>query len=397
MKSFNPKCFSSIAALRSISSQLLRDFLRPHRRYFLSRGIVLPSGQIADEFDYGGLTNVLMNPDGETPDDLIDALHIVNEMCEPEANADLVDRARDRGIELPATEDLTAADIAIHIWLRDRQVVEQVHAELHIGAARTYEHFQSKGDRRRVLPRPTAQQMTRLEADLDEWFAHRKRGRGTRILVVKRADGTWFLIRHGDGLKREECLDAVGTRSVCFRPCKYDLVVYHPAAGELRVNCRTRGEKELYRRQFGKHFFGDEEHFPGEAKYTLEPIREMGEDCLACGHVPGIEWIRLCEYSILYPGAQWEKVTRRAEDIFARLRATEREFPAGGTLIKACFKVKFVSCKSPRSVTIRPSNVAQYTRDGDESLIEQWLLARGFIRPLEESPDEEEVPAMAGD
>lgn len=131
MKSFNPKCFSSIAALRSISSQLLRDFLRPHRRYFLSRGIVLPSGQIADEFDYGGLTNVLMNPDGETPDDLIDALHIVNEMCEPEANADLVDRARDRGIELPATEDLTAADIAIHIWLRDRQVVEQVHAELH--------------------------------------------------------------------------------------------------------------------------------------------------------------------------------------------------------------------------------------------------------------------------
>jgi hypothetical protein len=30
-------------------------------------------------------------------------------------------------------------------------------------------------------------------------------------------------------------------------------------------------------------------------------------------------------------------------------------------------------------VTIRPSNIAQYTRDDDAELVEQWLRRRGFI------------------
>ena len=48
------------------------------------------------------------------------------------------------------------------------------------------------------------------------------------------------------------------------------------------------------------------------------------------------------------------------------------------------FQVKFADWKRPRSVTIRPSNIAHYTRDDDAELIEQWLRRRGFILTAEQ-------------
>ena len=50
-----------------------------------------------------------------------------------------------------------------------------------------------------------------------------------------------------------------------------------------------------------------------------------------------------------------------------------------GWLVRAAFKVKFADSKTPRSVCIRPSNIAEYTRDDDGALVEQWLTKRGFI------------------
>jgi hypothetical protein len=39
-------------------------------------------------------------------------------------------------------------------------------------------------------------------------------------------------------------------------------------------------------------------------------------------------------------------------------------------------------------VTIRPSNVAQYTRDSDASAVEDWLTKRGFILAEQEEDEE---------
>jgi len=50
--------------------------------------------------------------------------------------------------------------------------------------------------------------------------------------------------------------------------------------------------------------------------------------------------------------------------------------------------VKFTDSKTARTVTIRPSNIAQYTRDSDAAVVEDWLTKRGFI--LAEQEDDEE-------
>ena len=96
------------------------------------------------------------------------------------------------------------------------------------------------------------------------------------MIVGEQEDGAWFLVRHGEPLKREESMQGTTPSSVCFRPLKYDVLVYNPNIGESQINACSPKEKEMYRTALGKHLFGDECIFPGADKYTLDPLRRDG-------------------------------------------------------------------------------------------------------------------------
>jgi hypothetical protein len=199
------------------------------------------------------------------------------------------------------------------------------------------------------------------------------------VFVYPREDEVWFLVRHGEPFKREESLQGKETASVCYRPLKYDVLVYQPEIGELRVNARSRAQKEQYRRLFGRHLFGDDELFPGDSKYTLAPLREQREAALVCVDVPGVERITLKEVQF-----RWDEPVRaveihKANDLFLSLRFRNSQALAEAQLDRAVFQVKFADAKRPRSVTICAGNVAHYTRDADAERLEQWLRLRGFI------------------
>lgn len=162
-----------------------------------------------------------------------------------------------------------------------------------------------------------------------------------------REDGIWFLVRHGEPYKREGSLENGESTSVLYRPEKHDVVVYDPAIGEIRINARSKGEKELYRTRFGLHLFGDKEFFPGKSKYTLEPLRTDGKASLACTDIDGIEWIRLREVQFYWGGPQHEIETRKADDYFAVLEARGRSLPTKARIIRAGFLIKFADSKTP--------------------------------------------------
>ena len=66
-------------------------------------------------------------------------------------------------------------------------------------------------------------------------------------------------------------------------------------------------------------------------------------------------------------------------DVFAAMRDRgNRPIPAFPGLVRAVFHVKFRSAPRPRSVSIKPPNVALYDRDQDAGLVEEWLRRRGF-------------------
>ena len=52
-------------------------------------------------------------------------------------------------------------------------------------------------------------------------------------------------------MRREGSLDGGQASSVFYRPEKYDVLVYEPTIGEIRMHACGKGEKDLFRRQFG--------------------------------------------------------------------------------------------------------------------------------------------------
>jgi hypothetical protein len=176
---------------------------------------------------------------------------------------------------------------------------------------------------------------------------------------------------------------------VYYWPEKFDVLVYDPATGEIRMNPRTKGELDLYRTMFGRHLFGADDFFSVDSKYTLEPLREQAAAALVCSDIEGMESAVLVEVHFFWGGPESEQEVRKADDVFEAYRRRDAVFPSGAQITKAKFRVTFTDSKKPRTVTVRPPNVAQYVRDDDSVIIERWLAARGFVMAKETAERED--------
>ncbi len=387
MATYDLRRFAHADSLKAIGIEHLLALLNPHKPYFEGRGLVLPSSSDPADLNYEQLVDVLMSPETHTPPELLNSLYYVHEMSTQGAMDVLLEEAEKNHISLDGNPDPTPADVAVQVYLKDRDLLERKHAEQYLVKPRSFEYFQTEADLIPKLKKPTVKMLTAIEKDLDDWFEKKKRGRGSRVFAYPKQDAVWFLVRHGDPLRREGSINAGETSSVFYRPEKYDVLVYEADIGEIRMHSCSKAEKELYRRQFGLHMFGNENFFPGTGKYTLEPLRDDGEACIVCTDVVGMEWVRLKEIQFLWGGAESEIEIRKANNVFAAYAATKREMPKKARILRACFQVKFTDSQTPRTVTIRPSNIAQYTRDSDAAVVEEWLTKRGFVIAKDEEDD----------
>lgn len=377
MSTYSLRRFSHPDALKQIAPEHLRRLFAPHAPYFQAKGVDLavPSNGL----DYEGLARVFMNPDADMPHDLVDALYFIHEMATPEAMDILLAEARERKVPITDSPDLTPADVSLQVWLEDRDLLERKHAEQQTLRHRSFEYFQTDV---RPLPRfrkPDEATLSALQESLNDWFVEKRRGRGARVFAYEKEDGVWFLVRHGETFKREGSINDGQSSSVFYRPEKHDVLVYDPKLGELRLHVCSKGETDTYRAEFGRHLFGSEHFFPGTGKYTLDPLRTDGAASLVCSDVEGMEHVVLQEVHFFWGGAGQEVETRKADDLFAAYAARQRGFPESPRILKAKFSVKFSDSKKPRTLTIRPSNIALYTRDSDAAILEAWLSKRGFI------------------
>jgi hypothetical protein len=268
--------------------------------------------------------------------------------------------------------------VAIQVWLHDEDSLKHQHAEKSLDKPYTFVYFQAaeKSDDQLWIPDPCI--IRALESDLEEWFETKRRGRNCRVDHYRRDEGIWFVVGHGEPARREGCTCGHKHGQVFYRAERLDLVVYQPSTGELQVHARTRAETETYRKLFGRHLFGDDHHFPGTAKYTLEPLRIDGERSLVCSDVDGLDAIRLSEIQYLWGGSYNDCETHKADDVFASMRNHHEAIPEEARITSACFQVAFADSAALRVVSVQPSNVAHYQRDSDCERVAGWLRKRGF-------------------
>ena len=376
MATFNPRRFSKPDTLRKIGQQHLVDFLKPYETYLAGRGLTLSTDPI-QEMDYETLSNILHNADTTTPPELVEALYYVDELSTPHGFDSILDSIGETDLDARIASDVTYADLAIQLWMHNRDLAERIHAEQYLHRPRSFAYFVTTGEIRDCQELDESG-LRRLESDLDNWFEKKRRGRTTKVFVYRKPDFTWFLIRHGEPFTREPSLNSNNEEgSEYFRPMKFDLIAYNPYTGEIRINARSKGQQELYRTQIGKHFFDEPEYFDAPATFHLNPLCELGEDSLVCSDIDGMEHATLKEIQIYHGGPHKETDIRKADDLFAIMKENDRSLSGTRGIIKASFSIKFADSKIPRTVTIS-GNRAQYKRDEDATVLEKWLAARGF-------------------
>lgn len=395
MAKFNVSRFADPDVLKTISPQNLYDLLAPYAGYLAGRGVTLRAPArlraVPDDFgvedvevvDYEILARVLANPDADVPGDLVNALYLISESCTPSIVESLL---MSPGVQVGASQEQSAADIATQALLRAPYLLERLHAQQFVGARQSFRYYLTRELPSGPVPSPSEEVLEDLQRDLASSFESRKMGTQVRVLAYPSTHEVLFLVRHGEGFRRQSVQQKGRSTSVFFRPEKHDIVAYTHSIGELRINAEER-ERELYRRAFGRHLFADESYFPEKnSKYSLEPLRQ-GRSSISCADVDGIEWVVLKEIRSAFGGSHNEMKTHSADDLFAALEDRGGAFP-GGKLIGARFEVRFSDARTPRIVHINPPARAKFTRDSDGARIAEWLVKRGFDVSRRENDEE---------
>jgi len=394
LPNYNLRRFAHPSVFKSVSPTTLWEFLVPHKSFLAEKGFGLPDDcRGMSDFDYLMLTSILMTPHEDGSPDLVDALFFTHEMASEQTMDDLLDIAA--AIGLAIADETTPLDLAMRIWIADREALERKHSQQHITKTRTFEHYQAECPLPFLAVQPES--VAEMEAAMDEWFIKHKRGGDSKLFTYPSADEVWFLVRHGDSFKRESAVLGSKSKGIFYRPETFDVICYVPALGELRVHAKTKGERDLYRREFGRLLARNTGQFPGQDKYTLEPLLSQGEGSLKCGDITGIDWIMLKELHVRKSAVHFRfTVVYKDSNVFAILRELKETLGRSDVLVRATFLIKFDGEDKARTVTITPPNRVQLRRDNDGEPVERWLRARGFVTGSVEAAVEESGEFLVG-
>ena len=388
--------FTKPNVLKRINRELLEKFLDQFKNEFNGNARTLPPPDLPDEDYFNALSRLLMSPEC-LPDRLNEALFAIDEMSTPRAQEQL-----EAAAEWPAVQGLlraesSAQEIALQVWFAAPGLLARVHNAQRLRRLTTFEYFSSGRALSASLSptdlptypltpppftQPAEPSFTALTASLDGWFARNQRGHETTRVEVYPLEGElWFLVRHGDVFTRAPKVEAQRTEILHFRPERDDVIVFCPEQDEIRINARTKGERELYREQFGLHLRGSADYFSRREAYTLEPLRADGALALTTHDIDGLGKIILREVEIAFDNGNHEVITTAADDLFGCFGLRPREaslIPNDGRLTRAVFEVEFTGTARPRPVEVRPPNVLKLGRGCDAVLVQRWLWARGF-------------------
>lgn len=392
------KRFNKPQILKHIARDLLARFFGRFEEDFAAKNLALPPPDLEDGQYFLSLASLLMSPEG-LPDRLNEALFAIDEMASLRGQELLQGTPEWPALRQTLSDESSPEEITLQIWFSAPGVLARTHNAQRLRRLTAFQYASAKrstpGHPPSSAPAPfsmaepwdsdrSKRALDALTAGLDAWFARNQRGQGTtRIEVYPMDEEFWFLVRHGDTFARTPKVERQKTEILHFRPERDDVIVYCPERDELRLNARTKGERQLYLEQFGLHLRGRTDYFSEHETYTLEPLRSEGVDALDASDSGGILKIVLRELEVDFGNRNHEVITRAATDLFERGPAglaQPEAVPKGGTLARAIFELQFAGSTKPRPVEVRPPNTLKFGRRCDAHLVQRWLANRGFRR-----------------
>ena len=377
MSTQHQRRFSRPEVLASIRPELLRRFLTPYQSYFHGGGFDVEClDNRAGPVELTRLSDILLAPEVDIPPEVANALYAVHEVA-VEENTELLEMLASSE-QVPLEPNSTLLELALSLWMTAPKALKWIHQHQSCERKRAFEYFSAEGDASADFSLNT-EGIRQLEQSLSYYFKKKDWGHGCRINHRPQSNEHWFLVSHGERYKRQATWEEGRMGTIGFRPERYDLIIYDTLTDELCVNAQTPTQREHYRKLFGFYLFGRENYFPGRSKYTLEPLLRDGAAALFTGDIPEIESVRLTELWYVIEDNVEEVRVHKAYDVFVAMKQHREGIPDGARLLKATFKLRYTGQSRERTLTLKPSNVALYTRDGDGPILEKWLHRREFV------------------
>ncbi len=223
--------FSDIGFLRRLDFELLITFLRKFEEYLTRRRSLDLNGNLLT-FRYHHLAEILFTPDDDIPMELIEGLYHVHELSR-KTSVETLCRHLEQAGKLPA-EQLPIEDLLLWTLIEKPDILDYVHAELHLIRPKKFETFFCRCDR----PLTNIDDaLPLIETELNEWFPLQRKGRGAKVFCFFRPDGIWFLIQHGKQLKCDFTHEDNGdSRRIIYRPGTFDVLCFHQDHGNTYVD-----------------------------------------------------------------------------------------------------------------------------------------------------------------
>lgn len=377
MSSIRYRNFNRPNFLKKIRTDVLRQFLQPHRDYLEDRGLQLGRGQI----DCDMLGQILATPDSDTPSELIETLEICDAVCFPDTLEELVDLDQGRVHQILDGEH-SHADAVLLTWLHDPEAVERIYNRAALELDRSLCVYRATTPLR---PRAfSTRRMHRLQNALRPSFENQLRGPSCKITPYERPHGGHALvIRHGDPIHKTEAISDDGeAEPIVFRPERTDLAFYDPARNEWRISGRGKWLQNLYSSNFARILHSEGCHLRRSVSYTLAPLFEEGLTILD-HQTDQVRSVRVAELQVALSGANVRLSGRNLRDAFDTLESPLVEF---GEAKSARFSFTLTNRRSALNATIHQGRVS-VKGDIDHPAIEDWLTTMGFLNTEEHEPE----------
>ena len=385
MQTIKFKRFARREVLDQLDRLELAVFLAEFQPELSLAGMALPPSDASEESFREHIGAWFRRPD-LLPDALNESLLVLDDLSAPKAFAALEGSPQWAEVAGQLLPGATREDCVLRLWRKEREFLCRAHTLQRFGRLTAFQHAATRvpEDLRPPFDPADKLAMLNLTTALDAWFARNARGHdATRVEVFPLGREFWFTIRHGDLFTRAPKVERQKTEFLHFRPERDDVLVFDPRHDEIRVNARTQAERDLYIREFGRHLRGDENHFAQRETYSLEPLRERGEEALCVEGLAGIRHIALRLLEIALDNHLGEKWTREADNLFhcdTGDMGPPGVVPETGRLSRAVFDIQLAGTSKIHPVEIRLPDRLKIGRGCDVNPVHQWLRERKFRR-----------------
>ena len=378
MPSIRPPRLARPCVLARIKPSSVLLLLEPFAPYFASRGT--PLHAISDDTD--GLHQVMLtvaDPNESTPPEMVERLELLDLLCDPRSGVDFEDGYDQLATSLAQPDD-TPEDLAARIIVHAPQVAWREFDRQALRARRTF-HSYTVDSAAPAAP-PDAERIASLERVMRPWFERTRRSGTCSVHVRQGPNGTSFVIRHGDPLRRLSVISDDGSQSSrILRPERVDVAHWRPAAGEWLISGCGRTMQEMYRQAFGLVLHGSPDALCSLRRYSLEPLRRGGS-VLWCGQGDAVQSASLTLLKIQMPDSS--KFTLTGKDVFGAVRSINPAHFEAAILSEARIELRLARRRRVLPVVLRPLGKRPAATDYDET-VTSWLSERGFLATTHET------------